>query len=49
MGWCYMVSVKEKVYAEMENIITVLNELEKVKDRPNKEMVVLGISSLNTA
>ena len=44
-----MASVKEKVYAEMENITTVLSELEKVKDKPHKEMVVLvgirGISS----
>ena len=36
-----MASVKEKVFAEMENIIKVLIELEKVKDRPNKELVVL--------
>ena len=36
-----MASVKEKVYAEMENITTVLSELEKVKDKPHKEMVVL--------
>ena len=41
MGWCYMVSVKEKVHAEMENITKVLIELEKVKDRSNKEPVVL--------
>lgn len=36
-----MVSVKEKVHAEMENISKVLMELEKVKGRPNKELVVL--------
>ncbi len=41
MGWCYMASVKEKVHAEMENITKVLIELEKVKDTPNKELVVL--------
>lgn len=36
-----MASVKEKVYAEMENITKVLIELEEVKDRANKELVVL--------
>ena len=36
-----MASVKEKVNAEMENITKVLTELENVKDRPNKELVVL--------
>jgi len=36
-----MVSVKEKVHAEMENITKVLTELEKVKDIPDKELVVL--------
>ncbi len=36
-----MVSVREKIYAEMENIATVLTELEKVKDRSHKELVVL--------
>jgi len=36
-----MVSVKEKIHAEMENITKVLTELKKVKDRPNKELVVL--------
>lgn len=41
MVWCYMASIKEKIYAEMENITTVLTELEKVKDRPHKELVVL--------
>lgn len=37
-----MASIKEKVFAEMENIIKVLIELEKVKDRPNKELVILA-------
>ena len=36
-----MASVEEKVYAEMENITKVLIELEEVKDRANKELVVL--------
>ncbi|MEW6007343.1 MAG: hypothetical protein AB1595_04210 [bacterium] len=36
-----MVSVKEKIYAEMENITNVLTELERVKDRPEKELIVL--------
>jgi len=36
-----MARVKEKVYAEMENITKVLIELKNVKDRPNKELVVL--------
>ncbi|MDI6708012.1 MAG: hypothetical protein QMD21_03930 [Candidatus Thermoplasmatota archaeon] len=36
-----MASVKEKIYAEMENITKVLTELEKVKDRRGKELVVL--------
>jgi hypothetical protein len=41
-----MASMKEKVQAEMENITKVLIELEKVKDIPNKELVVLaGIGS----
>lgn len=42
MGWYYMANIKEKIYAEMENITKVLIELEKVKDRPNKELVVLA-------
>ncbi len=41
MGWCYMASVTEKVHAEMENITKVLVEIEKVKDTPTKELVVL--------
>ena len=41
MGWYYMANIKEKIYAEIENITKVLIELEKVKDRPNKELVVL--------
>lgn len=36
-----MANVKEKVYVETENIIKVLVELEKVKDEPNMETVVL--------
>ncbi len=36
-----MVSIDEKVRAEMENITTVLTEIEKVKDMPQKELVVL--------
>ena len=41
MDWCYMSSIKEKVHAEMENITRVLIELEKVKSKSNKELVVL--------
>jgi len=41
MGWYYMANIKEKICAEMENLTKVLIELEKVKDRPNKELVVL--------
>ena len=41
MGWYYMANIKEKIYAEMENLTKVLIELDKVKDRPNKELVVL--------
>lgn len=36
-----MVSLKEKINAETENITKVLIELDKVKDRPNKELVVI--------
>jgi len=36
-----MADIKQKVYAEMENIESVLTELEKVKNRPDKELVVL--------
>lgn len=36
-----MANIKEKVQAEMENVTKVSNELEKVKNRPNKELVVL--------
>lgn len=36
-----MASVKEKIYAEMESITKVLTELDKVKDRSNKELVIL--------
>ena len=42
----YMANIKEKIHAEFENIETVLAELEKVKNRPNKELVILsGIGS----
>jgi len=34
-------SIKEKIHAEMENITTVLTEIEKVKDIPQKELVIL--------
>jgi len=41
-----MADIFEKVNAEMENISKVLSELEKVKDKPEKEVVVLaGIGS----
>jgi uncharacterized protein YutE (UPF0331/DUF86 family) len=36
-----MASVKNKILAEIENIEKVLTELEKVKQKPNKELVVL--------
>ncbi len=36
-----MADIKQKVHVEMENIETVLTELEKVKNRFNKELVVL--------
>ncbi len=36
-----MVSIKENVPAEMENITTVLTEIGRVKDMPQKELVVL--------
>ena len=36
-----MASVKNKILAEIENIEKVLVELEKVKNKPNKELVVL--------
>lgn len=36
-----MANIKEKIYAEIENITTVLTELEKVRDRPRKELVVI--------
>lgn len=36
-----MASIKEKIYAEMENITKVFIEFEKVKDKPDKELVVL--------
>jgi uncharacterized protein YutE (UPF0331/DUF86 family) len=36
-----MASVKNKILAEIENIEKVLIELEKVKNKPSKEIVVL--------
>jgi len=36
-----MVSIEEKIHAEMENIATVLTEIERVKYMPHKELVVL--------
>ena len=36
-----MASVKNKILAEIENIEKVLIELEKVKNKPTKELVVL--------
>jgi len=36
-----MASIKEKIYAEIENITKVFIEFEKVKDKPDKELVVL--------
>jgi uncharacterized protein YutE (UPF0331/DUF86 family) len=36
-----MANVKEKVFAEIENIEKVLVELEKVKDKSHKELVIL--------
>ena len=37
-----MVSIEENVRAEMKNITTVLTEIERVKDMPQKELVVLA-------
>ena len=36
-----MANIREKTYAEMENIKRVLGELEKVKGKPTKDVVVL--------
>lgn len=36
-----MADIKQKIHAEMENVETVLTQLETVKNRPNKEPVVL--------
>ncbi len=36
-----MASVKNKILAEIENIEKVLTELEKVRDKPSKDLVVL--------
>lgn len=41
MEWCYLAKIREKIYAEMENISTILTELENIKDRDNKELVIL--------
>jgi hypothetical protein len=35
-----MAKIKEIIYAGMENITKVLIELEKVKDRPNRMLMV---------
>ena len=37
-----MASLREKVNVEMENISIVLEELEKIKDKPNKSTVELA-------
>ena len=34
-----MVSLREKVDVELENISTILDELEKIKDEPSKTIV----------
>jgi chaperonin cofactor prefoldin len=47
MGWYYMANIKEKIYAEMENITKVLIELEKVKDRPNVYVTLKLHHSIN--
>jgi hypothetical protein len=36
-----MADIKQKIHAEMENVETVLTQLETVKNRPDKEPVVL--------
>jgi uncharacterized protein YutE (UPF0331/DUF86 family) len=36
-----MASIKEKIYAEIENITRVLTELKKVKDKPGKDLIIL--------
>jgi len=36
-----MANIKERIYAEMENISRVLDELAKVKCNPNKELIIL--------
>ena len=41
-----MVSIEEKVRAEIENITTVLTEIERVKDMPQKERQVGLIAHL---
>ncbi|PXF59209.1 MAG: hypothetical protein C4B59_11935 [Candidatus Methanogaster sp.] len=37
-----MVSLREKVDVELENVSTVLDELEKIKDEPSKTLVELA-------
>jgi hypothetical protein len=37
-----MVSLREKVDVELENVSTVLDELEKIKDKPGKTIVELA-------
>jgi len=37
-----MVSLREKVDVELENVSTVLDELEKIKDEPSKTVVELA-------
>jgi len=37
-----MVSLREKVDVELENVSTVLDELEKIKDEPSKTIVELA-------
>ncbi len=37
-----MVSLREKVDVELENVSTVLDELEKIKDKPSKTIVELA-------
>ena len=37
-----MVSLREKVDVELENVSTVLDELEKIKDKPSKTVVELA-------
>ncbi len=36
-----MASIKEKIYAEIENITSVLTELKKAEDKPKKDLIIL--------